>query len=398
VQRVQVRLVSDDPAWLEDLTRALAPVEDIVLTDAVGIAGLAPGLPPAVVLVDVGNDPEAVLDTVAALTRAEPGSGYVLMLRPGMEPQAVYPRAALAGVRLVLPAGCELPELAEGIYRTADSVRPAAAAEGAGRSGPDRVLTVFGTKGGAGKTTLAVNLAVALAARGLRTALLDLHLDWGNAALHLRGTPPRPFRELLAETSRLDAELLESFMVRHRSGVRVLPAPPKPEMAEFVHPDHVAAILGRAREAFDRVVVDTPAGFPDTVFPALEGADHLLLVTTPDVPALRNTRAALGVLDMLQLGRAKTQLVVNRATAAYGVRRADVEATLGLPVRAWIPADEPTVARAVNEGLPAVLAAPASRYARAVTALARQLAPPEAQARSRPRAEPATFRPARVRG
>jgi pilus assembly protein CpaE len=399
VERVRLRLVSDDAAWCEELGRALGPVEDILIAEAIGLRELVPGLAAAVVLVDAGADLDAALEAVAAATRSEHGCAYILALRPGMDPEAAYPRAALAGVRLVLPAGCELPELTEGIYRTSDFVQPSEpeGADAAGAGGTDRVVTVFGTKGGVGRTTLAVNLAVALAARGLRTALLDLHLDWGNAAMYLRGSPPRPYGELLAEARRLDAELLQSFMIKHRTGVHLLAAPPKPEMAEFVSAEHVGAIVARAREGFDRVVVDTPPGFADTVFPALEGADHLLLVTTPDVPALRNARTALAVLDMLQVGRARTRLVVNRASAAYGVRRSDVEATLGLPVWSALPTDGPAVIRSANEGLPVVQAIPHSRFARAVAALARQLAPADARARPSRRAHPTPLRALRAR-
>ena len=381
MERVQVRLASDDPLWVEDRTRQLAPVEDIVVTGSIRLGGLTVAAPPAVVLVDAGTALDPILDTVGRLTRTDQGSAYVLMLRAGMDAPSVYPRAALAGVRVVLPGHCELPELAEGIYRTADCVTPPKPGQEAdtGPGGSDRLVVVFGTKGGVGKTTLAVNLAVAFAKRGLRTALLDLHFDWGQIAIHLRGTPPRPFGELLAETKRLDADLLQSFMVRHATGVHVLQAPPKPEMAEFINQEHVAAFVTRARDGFDRVVIDTPAGFPETVFPALEHADHLLLVTTPDVPALRNARAALGVLDLLQLGRAKTHLILNRATASHGVRRADVEVTLGQPIWASLPADDAVVTRAANEGLPVADVSPGSRYGRAVTLLARQLAPSEAR-------------------
>ena len=399
MERVHVRLVSDDPAWCQGRARALAPVADIVVTASVRLVALAaPSEAPAVVVVDGAGNLDLALEGISRQTRAGQGSAYVLALGAGAEAAGVYPRAALAGVRVVLPPGCELPELAEGIYRAADCLG-AAAGPASGTQGPgsDRVIALFGAKGGTGKTTLAVNLAVVLARRGLRTALLDLHFDWGTVAVHLRGAPPRPFTELLSEVGRLDADLLQSFMTRHPTGVHVLPAPPKPEMAEFVNPAHVSAILAAARDGFDAVIADTPPGFPATIFPALEAADHILAVTTPDVPALRNMRAALGVVDLLQLGRAKMHLVLNRANQALGVRRADVEATLGLPVWAVLPGDEATVVRAANEGLPPVEAAPGSRYARAVVGLARQLVPETYARAARRRGGRPSARPAAVR-
>lgn len=391
MQRVHVRLVSDDAGWCAERARQLAPVADIVVTASVRLGALtsSPDAPGTVVLVEAGMALDRALEALTRQTRSSPAAAYVLAVPA--DPASAYPRASLAGVRVVLRSDCELPELAEGIYRAADCVAGLAASAGHPAS-RDGVIVVFGTKGGSGKTTLAVNLAAAFARRGLRTALLDLHLDWGTASVHLRGAPPRPFTELLPEVGRLDADLLQSFMARHPSGVSVLPAPPKPEMAEFVTAAHVAAIVAAARDGFDAVVADTPPGFPATLFPALEAADHLLAVTTPEVAALRNMRAGLAVLELLQLPRAKVHLVLNRATATLGVRRADVEATLGLPVWAALPSDAATVGRAGNEGLLVVTAAQGSRYGRAVTALARQLRPETGE---RPGA-PAVLRPRRA--
>ena len=376
MNRVRIRLASDDSAWLEDRARLLGPVEDIIVTAGVRPGELSLCGTPAVVLVDGGPSLTPALDTIAAQTRLFPATACVLLLRQGWDLAENFPRAALAGARVVLPWDCELPELAEGLYKAADCV--AAALGGQADPGPaatDRVISVLGTKGGVGKTMVAVNLAATLALRGLRTALLDLHFDWGNAGVWLRGAPPRPFSELLTEVARLDADLLVSFMSRHSSGAFVLPAPPKPEMAEFVHQEHAQAILRAARDGFEAVVVDTPPGFPEPAFPALELADHILLLTTPDVASLRNARGALGVLDLVQIGRAKTHVVLNRANRSHGVRRADVEATLGLPVWAALPADDGVAVRAANQGLSLPEAAPGARLTRALSVLARQLVP-----------------------
>ncbi len=375
MERVAVRLVSDDPAWSAERSRQLAPVADIVVTATLDMGGLRSPARPAVVVVDAGPDVERTLDALAPHARRDTASAYVLALRGDDEPAAFYPRAALAGVRVVLPGRGELPELTEAIYQAADCVSGSGDEAAGSGSPPDRVHAVFGTKGGVGKTTLAVNLAAALARRGLRTALLDLHLDWGTAAIHLRGAAPRPYRDLLVETRRLDPDLLQTFMVRHGSGVWLLPAPPKPEVAEFVRPEHVQALLATARDGFEAVVVDTPAGFPETIFPVLEGADDLLLLTTPDVPSLRNGRSALAVLERLRLGHAKLHLVLNRAGRGFGVRRADVEATLGMQVWASLPNDEAVAVRAANEGVPVVELAPGSRLGTALVTLSRQVVP-----------------------
>jgi pilus assembly protein CpaE len=375
VPAVRVRLVSEDPAWCAERVRALAPVPDILVTASVRLSALESGGEPdgAVSLVDGGSDLGRALEAVAARTRAVPGSACVLVAPAGVDPQTVYPRAALAGVRVVVAANCELPELAEAIYRTADTVSGTGPASGP-QAGSGTLIALFGTKGGVGKTTLGVNLAVALARRGLRAAFLDLHFDWGTAGVLLRGSPRRRWTEMLTETAHLDADLLQSFMLQHPSGVSVLPAPPRPEMAEFVTAAHVTAITGAARDGFDCVVADLPPGFPPTIFPALEQSDHLLAVTTPDVPALRNLRAGLRVLEMLQCTHAKIHLVLNRVNQTQGVRRADVETTLGMPVWATLPVDAAAL-RSGNEGLPVTSLSPGGRYTRSLEAMAQQLVP-----------------------
>ncbi len=378
-ERVHLRLASDDTAWCAERARQLAPVTDIYISGICPIAELAPAASPAVVLVDAGTDLAATLEAVAPHTRQDAASVFVLVLRSG-QPAEVYPQAALAGVRLVLGSSPDLPQLTESIYGAAAHLGPGHAGAPLSEA-TQHVHAVFGTKGGVGRTTVAVNLAVALAERGLRTALLDLHLDWGNVGTHLRVQAPRPYRDLLAETRHLDPDLLLSFMSRHGPSLWVLPAPAKPEVAEFVHAEHVRAVLAVAREGFEAVVLDTPAGFPETLLPALEDSDHLLMLTTPDVPTLRNTRAALAVLDLLQLGRGKAHLVLNRANRGVGVRRSDVEATLGLPVWFELPADDAAVLRAANEGVPVVEAA-GSRLGSAIQALGRQLVPEERPATS----------------
>ncbi len=367
-ERVQVRLLSTDQDWIAEYARQLTPVEDIYVA-GIGAPETDAPVSPAVWLIDGGQDP--AVTPMAELVRRQPASVFVLVLRRGTA-EAFYPRAALAGMRMVVPGGADLPQLCEAIYRAAAHLGPADPGVSEGASA--QVLAVFGTKGGVGRTTVAVNLACLVAARGWRTALIDLHLDFGNVGVHLRVQAPRPYRDLLAEARHLDPDLLQSFMAPRGPHLWVLPAPSKPEVAEFVRPEHVRAVLHAARETFDFVFLDTPPGFPETLLPALEETDHLLVLTTPDVPTLRNTRAGLGALELLQLGRAKPHLVLNRANRTAGVRRGDVETTLELPVWAELPAD-PAALVAANAGQAVSEGAPGSRLGRALQALSRLVAP-----------------------
>jgi pilus assembly protein CpaE len=239
-------------------------------------------------------------------------------------------------------------------------------------SGNGRVITVFSPKGGSGKSVVATNLAVAASAHGRkRTLLVDLDLQFGDAAIMLGLAPNSTVRELIGTPTELDAEKLNVYTERHSSGVAVLPAPMNPEEAELVGEDSIRSLLTVARSAYDLVVVDTAPFFYGPMLATLDQTDQLLLLCNPDVPTLKNVRLTLKTLELLSFGDDRLRIVLNRANPAV-MDRGDVESALDRKVDFVLPLD-PAVPQAVNQASPAVLAGPESQFATAMLELARSV-------------------------
>jgi pilus assembly protein CpaE len=240
------------------------------------------------------------------------------------------------------------------------------------QSGTGRVVTVFSPKGGSGKSVVATNLAVAASALGKkRTLLVDLDLQFGDAAIMLGVSPNSTVRELIGTPTELDAEKLSVYTERHSSGVSVLPAPMNPEEAELVREDAIRSLLTVARSAYDLVVVDTAPFFYGPMLATLDQTDELLLLCNPDVPTLKNVRLTLKTLELLSFGADRLRIVLNRANPAV-MDRGDVEAALDRKVDFVLPLD-PAVPQAVNQASPAVLADTETPFSAAMLELARAI-------------------------
>lgn len=177
-----------------------------------------------------------------------------------------------------------------------------------------KVISVFSTKGGVGKTTIASNLAVCLArASKKRVALVDLDLQFGDVAIMLNASVKNTISDLIKEINMVDSDIMEDYLVTHFSGVRILPAPVKPEYAEFVTSSHVEKIINTLKEYYHYIIVDTSASFHETVLAALDMSDRILLVSTLDLPTIKNVKAGLDVMETLRYPKEKINIVVNKA-------------------------------------------------------------------------------------
>ncbi len=239
--------------------------------------------------------------------------------------------------------------------------------------GDGRVVTVFSPKGGSGKSVVSTNLAVAAATHaGRKTLLIDLDLQFGDAAIMLGLAPDNTVRELLGTPAALDGEKLGVYTERHSSGVDVLPAPMSPEDAELVGEEAIRTLLQVAREAYDFVVVDTAPFFYGPMLATLDQTDELLLLCNPDVPTLKNVRLTLKTLELLSFPEDRLRIVLNRASANL-MDRGDVEAALDRKVD-WVLPLDPSVPLAVNGATPAVLSRPDAPFGIAMLELARATA------------------------
>src|SRR6185312_327683 len=245
-----------------------------------------------------------------------------------------------------------------------------------GRQG--RLVTVFSPKGGTGKTVLSTNLSASLAKHwGKRALLLDLDLQFGDAAIMLGLEPEKTIYDLVTAPGELDSEKLAGYTTRHACGLDILPAPLRPEDAELVTETKLARLLEVARESYDVIVVDTSPFFHGPMLATLDRTDELLLVCGLDVPTLKNVRLSLQTLELLAFPQNRIRVVLNRANSKVGMKPGEVEGALDVKVRFELPSDG-KVPLAVNRGTPLVLADDKADYSRAMREMAKGLSPAEA--------------------
>jgi len=184
-----------------------------------------------------------------------------------------------------------------------------------------RIITVFSAKGGCGKTTVATNLAVALNASGARqVCLVDLDLAFGDVAISLQLTPSRTLIDAVAtQIMSDDDERVSALLTPFRPGLDCILAPVEPGDAEKIPATLVSDLLERLRHRYDYVVIDTPSQFSEHVLAALDASHHHVLLTTPEVPALKNLRLTLDMLDLLSYSRDARSIVFNRSDAHGGL-------------------------------------------------------------------------------
>ena len=268
-----------------------------------------------------------------------------------------------------------LPQLADNVVfaiRKAAHVGRRLQAEGGhGRRG--HILTVFSPKGGTGKTVTATNLASSFAKNDKkRTLLIDLDLQFGDAAIMLGVEPEKTIYDLVVAPGELDTEKLAGYTTRHASGLDVLPAPLRPEDAELVTEVKITRLLEVARESYDVIVVDTSPFFHGPMLATLDRTDELIVLCGLDVPTLKNVKLSLHTLDLLSFPANKIRYVLNRANSKVGMKKSEVEQALGVKIDFEVPSDR-AVPLAVNRGIPTVVADGGSDFSRAMRAMSKGL-------------------------
>jgi Flp pilus assembly CpaE family ATPase len=305
----------------------------------------------------------------AALRLARPAVGVILARRE--VDVTLLMRAMQSGVRDVVQVGDDAA-MAAACRRSYEVTRRMLAPPTDDETAPGQIITVFAAKGGVGKTALAVNMAVALARLGVgRTCVVDLDLAFGDVAISVQLDPLRTMLDALPMAGHLDASGAASLLTRYQPGLDMLLAPTTPGDAEKIPPRLVGELLAVLRGMYDFVIIDTPAQLNEHVLTAMDVSSQLVLLTTPDVTALKNLRVALDMLDMLSYPRQIRSVVINRADSKVGLSLDQVHKVVRSEIAAHIPSSR-AVPISVNKGVPIVLDSPGHPVSQSVLKFVQQ--------------------------
>jgi pilus assembly protein CpaE len=387
---IRILLVDDVPATLDNLQKLLGFEDDIEVcgTAADGRRAIeeARRLQPDIILMDVNMPQLDGLQATEVIAEEVPGSPVIIMSVQG--DRDYIRRAMQAGAREFLIKPFSGDDLTASIRRViqleqkksalqaiaAAASPPAAGAGTAPRRG--EVFLVFSGKGGVGKSVIASNLAVALGMEtGGRVALVDLDLQFGDAGVLLNLDHSRSITDLADPTASNDPEFIEDALTDGPEGIRVLLAPASPELADLVTIEHLRTVMQELRRTFDFIVVDTASHLGELNIEAIELASRVIVITMLSIPAIKDTKLTLRVLESLNVEPDRILLALNCSDARSGLNKEAVEGNLRFPIALQIPNDPKVVDSSVNRGTPFVAANPETEISRSIRELVSQLVP-----------------------
>jgi pilus assembly protein CpaE len=377
-EKITLLIVDDIPETRDNLRKLLyfEPNIEIVGTAANGREAIeqAKTLQPNIVLMDI-NMPD--MDGITAsqeITRVAPLCQVIMM---SVQSEADYlRRSMLAGAMDFLTKPFTSEELSSSIHRVyemgasrraAMPVMPTTAdgkpfdPSAAGRRPPARgkLLLIYSPKGGTGCSTVVTNLALALEqVTSQKIALIDACLQFGDVDVLLNLQVHGSIADAANRTSELDADLLNAIMSPHPSGIKVLTAPAAPEQSETITGEEIKAILEIARKSFDYILVDTWNLLDEVVLSAMDLADRILLVLTPEIPAIRSTKQFFEVAEALQFPLDRIDLILNKVIPRDGIRPEQLEGSIKHEIRTQLELDPRSIRQATNQGMPLIMADP----------------------------------------
>lgn len=390
-EKIRVLIVDDVSETRENVKKLLQFESDV---EVVGVARTgreaiqaSQDMNPDVILMDI-NMPD--MDGIAATEaiRAKLPAVQVIILSVQSD-QNYMRRAMLAGARDFLTKPPMGDELISAIRRAGEMAQtekskvarvqatPISGVSGVAASyrGPrGKIVVVYSPKGGTGCTTLAVNLAIVLKTADTRVALVDGNLQFGDVAVFVNEQGKNTVLDLAPRAEELDAEIVEEVMVKHSAtGLHILAAPSRPEYAEKISSGQFSKMLEYLTQLYTYVIVDTAPLLTDLMLATIDVSDIIVLVTTQDIPAIKNSRLFLDLLQNLGVQRDRIMFIMNRFDKRVNITPERVADNLKQEVVLVIPADDATAVKAVNRGVPFVLDNKNQPVARGVFALAENI-------------------------
>ncbi len=282
--------------------------------------------------------------------------------------------ASAAGCHNIAPFPENAKELCNFVHRVhnAENDRLTALDTNERGSWSSKIITVYGAKGGQGKTTIATNLAMALAKQKKKVAILDLDLLFGDVHIFMDVEPKETISDLMQESFSNSIDSVRAFMTVHPSGIHILCAPKTPEYAETISGDRIQSLLALLRSYYDYIIIDTAVNFSDSTLAALEGSTSILFVTGLDIATLKNSKIAMSILESLGQKK-KVRVIINRAVEINSITVADVQRIVDAPILSRIPSDYLVAVAALNQGQPFVQSSPKAKLSLAIEDIAEKI-------------------------
>lgn len=389
-EKIRVLIADDIAATRENICKLMGFHPEVVAvgqaSDAAEAIEQAKTLQPDIILMDINMPGMDGISATEIITTQVPDASIIIMSVQGE--QEYLRRAMIAGAKnyLIKPfTGDELLQAIKQVYSN-DQKRRKVLHFKAKPAEPGKIITVFSTKGGIGKTTVATNLAVALAAQpDVKVGIVDLDLQFGDVALLLNLLPQVTIADLIRDIDHLDEKLLEGYMTSYNDNVMVLPAPFRPEQAEIITGSHLSAILKTMRSMFEYVIVDTAPAFNDPMLAVLDASDQVLVLSAMDLPSIKNVKLCLEIMESLNYSRDKVKVILNRANSEGGMEPREVADSLHCTFTAMLPSDGKTVVSSVNRGIPFVVGNPEAPVSQGIFDLAKTVAMGEWKATEEPK-------------
>lgn len=390
-EEIRILIVDDNPGTRENVSRLLYFEDDLeVIGQAInGREGveMAIDLKPHIVLMDINMpDMDGITATQEMATKA-PFSQVIIM--SVQSDQHYMKRAMAAGARDFQPKPFTSQELVSCIRRVyniglsgykqfevlekaqAQQAEESSAAGEQAEQIDSPIFAVYSPKGGVGTSAIATNLAVALRQVAGDTVLMDGDLQFGDVLVHLNTRPARTISDLVQQ-EQFEVELLNDILIPHDSGIKLLLAPPQPELADMITPAAVGDILKFLKTQFKMVMVDTNSALKDMTLTILEKADYILLVTTPELPAIKSAKLFLEIAEQLEFDMKRLLVVINQADKPGGIKIEKIKEILNMPNSYQIPYD-PKLHFALSRGQSVCQSDSGAPSARAIVSLAQEL-------------------------
>lgn len=357
MDRIKI-LIADDIAETRSVVRKLLSLESNFLV--VGEAGdgeevlrQIPIIKPDVVLMDI-NMP--VLNGLEATERIANEFPEVIVIIMSVQAESEYLKKAMFyGAKEYIIKPFNYDALTETVKTTYEKYknRQVKLEEGSENSKHARIISFFSSKGGVGKSVLALNTSIVLSkAENIKVLLIDMDLQFGDISMLVNLYDNKTILDAVEEGQLTSYENIKPLLYSYNVNLDMLFAPGKPEAAEYITKDSIEKIIVALRNKYDVIIIDCGINFSDSNLYILDNSDKIMFVSTMEIVSLKNTKLGIRVMQSLEYDRNKVKLVINRFNTNYGISKREVEEVFKDEIFAFIPDDEKTVINSINSGYP----------------------------------------------